>query len=74
MGELMNVGPMAVTQLGNDAITQVNGARREWGLRVAVWMGLRCLRGESERGKEFALHSERGKCLDKTILFNLRVT
>ena len=29
MGELMNVGPMAVTQLGNDAITQVNGAWRE---------------------------------------------
>ena len=29
MGELMNVGPMAVTQLGNDAITQVNDARRE---------------------------------------------
>ena len=29
MGELMNVGPMAVTQLGDDAITQVNGAQRE---------------------------------------------
>ena len=29
MGELMEVGPMAVTQLGDDAITQVNGARWE---------------------------------------------
>ena len=37
-------------------------------------MGLRCLRGESERGNAFALHSERGKCLAKTILFNSRVT
>ena len=36
--------------------------------------GLGCLRGQSERGNEFALHSERGKCLAKTILFNQRVT
>ena len=30
------MGPIAATQLGDDAITQVNSGRRGRGLRVAV--------------------------------------
>ena len=36
--------------------------------------GFEVFNGGSEKGNKFALHSERGKCLAKTILFNLRVT
>ena len=36
---------------------QVNNGRRGWGLRAAVWKGLRCLREESEREMRFVVET-----------------